>query len=193
MKRLTLALWLIGFAATLAAQDSEVRNPYTGPEDIAAGQRLFKAHCAVCHGLDGSGPRGAGADLTKGQLRHGETDAELKETISEGIPGTDMPATFFDGKQLWQIVAYVGTLSAQPDAAASAGDARRGKDLFDNKGGCSQCHKVDRIGGRLATLAPAGRPGTCVWLCCVPTTRSCRNTGPCKPLPNKGRRSRAHA
>ena len=150
MKRLTLALWLIGFAATLAAQDSEVRNPYTGPEDIAAGQRLFKAHCAVCHGLDGSGPRGAGADLTKGQLRHGETDAELKETISEGIPGTDMPATFFDGKQLWQIVAYVGTLSAQPDAAASAGDARRGKDLFDNKGGCSQCHKVDRIGGRLA-------------------------------------------
>ena len=150
MKRLTFALWLAGCAATLSAQDSEVRNPHTSPADVAAGQRLFHSHCAVCHGLDGSGPRGPGADLTRSQLRHGKNDAELRETIREGIPGTDMPATFFDGKQLWQIVAYVRTLSAAPDSAADAGDARRGQDLFDNKGGCGQCHKVNRIGGRLA-------------------------------------------
>jgi putative heme-binding domain-containing protein len=143
-----LMLSVLTCAATVSAQQSEIRNPHTSPEDVAAGGRLFHSHCAVCHGLDGSGPRGAGADLTKGQFRRGDSDAALRETIRDGIPGTEMPAIFFEGKQLWQIVAYVRTLSSGPGAPSGTGDAGRGKALF-SKGGCSQCHKINDTGNRL--------------------------------------------
>ena len=138
-----LALLVLACAASLPAQQSEISNPYTSPEDVAAGQRLFHSHCAVCHGLDGSGPRGSGADLTKRQFRHGNSDAELRDTIGEGIPGTEMPAAFFQAKQLWQIVAYVRTLSLRQDSPGGMGDAGRGKELYA-KGACSQCHKINK-------------------------------------------------
>lgn len=150
LKPLSALVCFVGCTLILGAQEAEVRNPYTSPADVASGEKLFRAHCAVCHGLDGSGPRGAGSDLTKGEFRHGGSDAKLRETISEGIDGTDMTGIFFDGRQLWQIVAYVRTLSQSPKSSASGGDPVRGKDLFHNKGGCGQCHKVGDTGGRLA-------------------------------------------
>ena len=143
-----LMLSVLTCAATVSAQQSEISNPHTSPEDVAAGGRLFHAHCAVCHGLDGSGPRGAGADLTKGQFRRGDSDAALRETIRDGIPGTEMPAIFFEGKQLWQIVAYVRTLSSGPGAPSGSGDAGRGQALYA-RGACSQCHKINDDGARM--------------------------------------------
>ena len=143
-----LLLLVLACAVTPPGQQSEIRNPHTRLEDLAAGRNLFHAHCAVCHGLDGSGPRGAGADLTKKQFRHGSSDAELRDTIREGIPGTEMPATFFQGKQLWQIVAHVRSLSTGPARSNHAADAARGKTLY-SEGGCSQCHKINDDGGRV--------------------------------------------
>ena len=115
LKPLSALVCFVGWALTLGAQEAEVRNPYTSPAEVASGEKLFRAHCAVCHGLDGSGPRGAGSDLTKGEFRHGSSDAELRETISEGIDGTDMTGIFFDGRQLWQIVAYVRDFESGPE------------------------------------------------------------------------------
>ena len=61
-------------------------NPYTAPEDVAAGGRIYRSHCAVCHGIDGEG--GRGTNLTTGMFRHGSSDDDLFKTVSEGIPGT---------------------------------------------------------------------------------------------------------
>lgn len=141
----TWALALLAVTA-VAAQQLEVRNPKTSAEDVAAGGRIFRSHCAQCHGLNGEG--GRGPDLTAGRFRYGGSDAELLRTIMQGIAGTEMPGIYMEEHQVWQIVAYVRSLSVRSDARALPGDAGRGERLFGGKGGCSACHMVNGAGGR---------------------------------------------
>ena len=102
----TLPVLLGLLVAPLPAQHGveDLSNPHNTPEDAEAGGRIFRSHCAVCHGPEGSG--GKATDLTRGRFRHGSSDTELYRTISDGIPGTEMPGIFFNGKQMWQIVAW---------------------------------------------------------------------------------------
>lgn len=134
------------FQARLPAQDAGLANPYTSADDVAAGGRLFRSHCAVCHGETGSG--GRAADLASGKFRHGASDADIRRTISDGISGTEMAAAFFEGRQLWQIVAFVRSLSMNPSVAPGRGNMARGRSLFEGKGGCGQCHQIGGRGGR---------------------------------------------
>ena len=109
-----------------------------------AGEKIFRSHCASCHGLKGVG--GSGPSLTSGVFYHGSTDADLFRNISEGIPGTAMPDQFFSSAQIWQIVAYVRSLSANPVRPKLTGNLTRGAQLFQAKG-CSGCHLVRGDGG----------------------------------------------
>lgn len=138
MHSIPIALLL---AASLHAQ---VRNPHTSPDDIAAGGRIYRSHCADCHGLTGQG--GKGPDLTSGQYFHGSSDEALHKNISDGIPGTAMPSQFFSADQVWQIVAFVRTLAAKGSAQAPAGNAAEGAKVFRAKG-CVNCHLVRGEGG----------------------------------------------
>jgi putative heme-binding domain-containing protein len=123
-------------------QDIPAHNPFNTPADQAAGAKIFRSHCAPCHGARAEG--GLGPNLTTGSFFHGGADPDLYRTITEGIPGTAMPGTFFDGKEVWQIVAYLRTLGAS--SAAPRGDARHGEALFREKG-CAGCHLVGPEGG----------------------------------------------
>jgi len=70
------AVVLIALSATaLWPQGTAVTNPHTSPDDVAAGGRIFRSHCAVCHGPDGGG--GRGSKLTRGEFRHATTDEGL--------------------------------------------------------------------------------------------------------------------
>lgn len=138
---------LVCWPATLVAQEGGQKNPFTSSEDVAAGGRIFRSHCAVCHGVGGTG--GRATDLTSGQFRHGSSDEALFRNISEGIPGTEMPAIFYQGQQLWQMVAYVRSLSEKAAKVQAAGDPAAGKKLFEEKGGCLQCHMAAGKGSRL--------------------------------------------
>jgi putative heme-binding domain-containing protein len=143
-----LPLFLALLAAPAFAQHGVegLSNPFNTPEDAEAGGRIFRSHCAVCHGPEGSG--GKATDLKLGRFRHGSSDSELYTTISDGIPGTEMPGIFFNGKQMWQIVAYVRSLSEGRAAEQAKGDAAKGKALFFGKGGCTSCHRVNGEGSR---------------------------------------------
>ena len=115
-------------------------------EDSAAGERLFRLHCAECHGLDGQG--GQGPDLTRGVYRRGSSDEALYQTISKGVPGTPMPATSLSDRQLRQIVRYVRGL-AGGSRVTVPGHPAAGEKLFAGKGGCMKCHMIRGEGGRL--------------------------------------------
>lgn len=136
-----LVIWLC--AAPLAAQQ-DVRNPRTTPDDIAAGAKTFRSHCAPCHGLHGEG--GRGPNLASGRFYHGRTDSDLLRNISEGIPGTEMPSLFYMEDRIWQIVAYIRSLRAAAEPPSR--DAARGAVLFQSSG-CMRCHRVSGRGGRL--------------------------------------------
>jgi putative heme-binding domain-containing protein len=138
---------VVGLALPVYAQHGVVTNRFTSPEDVAAGGRIFRSHCANCHGIDGTGEKGP--DLTRGVYRHGSEDLDLYKTISEGVPGSEMAGIFFEGKQMWQIVAYVRALADSSKGAPPTGDATRGGALVSGKGGCLQCHMAGGEGGRI--------------------------------------------
>jgi len=135
-----LPVLILFAAAPLMAQSGAAdTNPHNTPADREAGARIFRTHCAPCHGIKGTG--GTGPDLTSGRFFHGSTDADLYRNISDGIPNTAMPDVFFDGAQVWQIVAFVRSLSQQASAASVKGDAAHGAQLAKEKG-CTGCHLI---------------------------------------------------
>lgn len=131
--------------ASIDAQRGIDTNPFSTPEDVAAGKKHYDSRCAVCHGPDGRGNRGP--DLTRNAYRHGNSDRAIFINILSGIPGTGMPSIRLSDREMWQIVAYVGTLR-RPAGDAAPGDALMGRQLFERHN-CGQCHFVDGVGGRL--------------------------------------------
>lgn len=107
---------------------------------------MYRSHCAVCHGIEGEG--GRGVPLTTGMFRHGGTDRDLYTTISVGIPGTEMPGIFFNGRQMWQLVSFVRSLSEGRAAEQSKGDPQQGSGVYAANG-CNGCHRIRGEGGRM--------------------------------------------
>jgi putative heme-binding domain-containing protein len=139
-------------AAVLASAPLAQEHSYT-PADIENGSRLYQGSCAGCHGASGDGI--PGIDLGRGQFRRVATDPEIIAVIRSGIPGTTMPPSGFSEVQAVAIVAYLrnlASLSARgaPADSSVGGDASRGKVLFDGKGECSSCHRVNGVGPRVA-------------------------------------------
>jgi putative heme-binding domain-containing protein len=126
--------------ALLAQQHS-----YT-PADIEAGARLYAAHCAVCHGLDGDLVHGV--NLRQGRFRRASSDDDLARLIGRGVPGTAMPPTNLLPGQLFGLVAYLRSMREFGGASALRGDRTRGQALFEGKGNCVSCHRVNGKGAR---------------------------------------------
>jgi len=114
---------------------------------IREGASLFRANCSPCHGLSARGG-GRGPDLTSGSWTHGSTDSAIFHTITQGVPGTEMPANGFEDSEIWAIVAYLRSLSP-PKHPIVSGDPASGKKIFFESAGCSQCHMVNGSGGLL--------------------------------------------
>ena len=135
------SLALLVVCAPLFAQhgSSTTVNPFTSPDDAAAGARLYRAQCSGCHGVDGGGA-GAGPSLTSGNLRHGATDPLLYQSISKGVPGTTMPAfeVALGGKPIWQLVAHLRSLTLAKGSSQVKGDALEGAKLY--AANCVGCH-----------------------------------------------------
>jgi putative heme-binding domain-containing protein len=115
--------------------------------DIEDGGRAFRNTCANCHGPDGD--QVAGIDLGRGQFRRPLTDQELAGIIRNGIPNTPMPPNNVSEAQAVKIVAYLRSLAESRRSVAATGDAARGKSIFDGKGACANCHRVNGTGSRL--------------------------------------------
>ena len=123
------------------------KNPYTSPPDVELGKQYFLGRCSYCHGAEGEG--GRGVSLQTGEYRRGGLDGELFNTIRNGIPGSEMPATRLYDQEIWRIVAFIRTISTAGAAEKPTGDPVAGKIVYDTKGGCAACHVVNGAGGSL--------------------------------------------
>lgn len=138
----------IVFVASACAQEKEAKNPLTGYRAaIAEGASLFRANCSPCHGLNAHGG-GRGPDLTSGLWVHGGSDEAIFRTISQGVPGTEMPANSFEDGETWALVAYIRSVNVGVQSPIG-GDRAKGEQLFFGKSACAQCHMVNGRGGRL--------------------------------------------
>lgn len=131
---------------SLAAQSGDSTNPHTSTDDIEAGAKLFRAHCSTCHGRNAEGFRGP--NLADGRFRRGRTDAALFKNILEGIPGTSMAGVYLADTQVWQIIAYLRSLTGAGNDVFVPGNPQRGRIVFEEKGECTTCHMVSGQGGR---------------------------------------------
>ena len=95
----------------IQGSSADERNPLAGSAKAAkAGEYEFRINCALCHGLGARGG-GRGPDLTRALKKHTHNDAEMFQVISNGIPGTAMPANGTNGQgvgmtdeEIWQRV-----------------------------------------------------------------------------------------
>jgi putative heme-binding domain-containing protein len=142
MRIQSIIVLLCGLAAAGIAQAQHE----TGA-DVLAGEQAFQSICANCHGAAGN--LIAGIDLGHARFRQPYTDEQLTGIILKGIEGKPMPPNpTMSAAQAQQLVAYLRSRALVPDAAAG-GDAVRGKALFNGKGECLGCHRVNGEGSRL--------------------------------------------
>jgi len=130
-----------------SAQEHSARKPLT--QNSAAGRSSFNSSCAACHGLDGRGGDKAPNIATSGRVQH-LSDSELSGIISNGVPGTGMPAFHsLSPKEIHGLVGYLRSLQGKGDARALPGNPVHGREIFFGKGECSRCHTVSGKGGFL--------------------------------------------
>jgi putative heme-binding domain-containing protein len=112
--------------------------------DVENGSRLYRQNCFACHGPDGDSI--PGVDFRRGRFIRASSDEDLLRVIANGVPGTAMPPSAINDSARLALVAY---LRSMHQSATGSGDAGRGRGVFESKGGCLACHRVNANGSRL--------------------------------------------
>ena len=120
-----LIVLMISLGAVNMTRPASVENAQANPipanqESIKAGEVLYIANCAPCHGVSGKGDGPVGltlnprpADLTQHAIPGVHTDAQLFEWITNGFPGSRMPAfkSSLSDTDRWNLVNFIRTLA----------------------------------------------------------------------------------
>jgi len=165
-------LWLaVVFITCSAGRVARAQSAYEST-DIEYGRLVYRIECARCHGESGTGV--ASVDLRSGQFRNATTDRDLRRLLRSGLEGTPMPAFELDPAESVGIVAYLRNMGYEADSVV-LGDAERGRILFEGRGECASCHRVDGRGPRLApelSAVGARRPPSALRQALIDPTRA---------------------
>ena len=137
--------------ASAAVRSQNVTSDHPGSfsqADIDAGTRIYNSQCAQCHGVNGD--QVSGIDLRRGQFRRVSTADDLGRIITSGIPGAGMPPFALTQPELTGILAFIRSNFDNMGEPVILGNASRGKAIFEGKGGCNGCHRVNGAGSRVA-------------------------------------------
>jgi ubiquinol-cytochrome c reductase cytochrome c subunit len=161
---------LVTGAAYAALAPKSARAATASTDDIQEGRKLFLANCASCHGLNAEGAPADNKGNRAGPSLIGVGAASVDFQVGTGRmpmaePGPQAPEAVkrFNGKEVTQLAAYVGSLApgpAIPDAqfaSGQGGDPAKGGEIF--RVNCAMCHNFAGAGGALTRgkYAPALR------------------------------------
>jgi len=145
LRGLAVALLLGAGPALASGQDHAGQYEQA---DIEFGARLYSANCTRCHGEAGN--EIDGVDLATGVFSRADSDPALMRLIRTGIRGTAMPPNDFSSSELTGIVSFLRTMRDVDLSAVTLGDDARGRIVFNGKGECATCHRVNGRGPRTA-------------------------------------------
>lgn len=99
-------------AITVEYDSVPVTSPVSGSAEAAAmGERLYKAECAGCHGMNAEGNIGASlVDYSMGELPDNDTYVTIANGFEGAMPGY---ASKFSQEKIWSIVEYINGLKNQ--------------------------------------------------------------------------------
>jgi ubiquinol-cytochrome c reductase cytochrome c subunit len=151
---LGLVLVTLLYGAVSGSGGGAQAQPASPNSDINAGEKLFDATCATCHGYGGVGNPGiapsligAGAAAVDFQMSTGRMPA--KEDFAEN----ERKPTLFTQQQIYEIADYVQSLGGGPtipdaqQVSTAGADTALGEELFSAN--CAQCHNAGLSGGAL--------------------------------------------
>jgi putative heme-binding domain-containing protein len=137
-------------AAHLAAQNAPQNLQAQSDHFAVDGARLYAGQCSVCHGTNGDLINGV--DLRAGKFLTVRTDEDLTRLLATGRPAAGMPSfAVLHSDETRAIIAYIRSSFDASTDGVTIGDARRGAALFEVKGGCTSCHRVNGRGAYTAT------------------------------------------
>jgi putative heme-binding domain-containing protein len=143
---IALVVLFSGLTFSVAQRGAHSKRPNNSG---VVGRNTYNGSCAACHGLDGHGSDKAVNIAAGGDAQH-FSDAQLSDIITNGVPGTGMPAfRNLSEKQVQAVVLYLRSLQGRAELRTLPGDPKRGKELFFDKGECSTCHTISGEGGFL--------------------------------------------
>lgn len=138
---------------TVTAAEGDTAVPLDSAQTIAAGESLFNANCATCHGMNAVGTEngpslvGVGAAAVDFQVGTGRMPMQMHG------PQAPKKAPQFDEVQTHQMAAYVASLAPGPTIPSrqwlteSEADIAHGAEIF--RINCAMCHNVGAAGGAL--------------------------------------------
>src|SRR5438874_8990627 len=115
---------LAGLFLCVSVSFSQRQKPRSPGDDRSSstGQQVFASNCSGCHGLDGTGTQRAPNIVTSLQVQK-LSAAEMFRAISQGVPGTGMPAFQRLGKPAVNAtVAYLRSLQGKNGSVFLPGD-----------------------------------------------------------------------
>lgn len=151
LTHLLVSVWMLSAAGgeALAAQTTAQDHPgQYSAMDIETGSRLYAGQCVLCHGPNGDVV--AGVDLRRGQFRRAVSDEDLARVITRGLPEAGMPGFKLQTSEVDGLVAFIRAGFDVSGTAVRVGHVGRGQEIFERKGGCAACHRVNGKGPRVA-------------------------------------------
>ncbi len=116
--------------------------------DIQHGASVYTSQCTNCHGPNGD--QVSGVDLRSGRFRNAASDDDLRRIVTNGIAGTSMPGRRLDPPDMVGLIAYLRNMRDFKAGSVALGDPVRGQALFEGKGKCATCHRVNGKGSHTA-------------------------------------------
>ncbi|MGN8245353.1 c-type cytochrome [Cellulomonas soli] len=154
---LLLALLVTGgLYAVLAptSADAATAPASASASDVDAGQKLFQANCATCHGVNAEGTDSAPSLIGVGAAAVDFQVGTGRMPMQATGPQAPVKPVQFDDEQIAQLAVFVDSLGGGPSIPtadqvdASQGDVANGMAIFRTN--CAMCHNAVGAGGALS-------------------------------------------